>query len=158
MPTTVLAFGESWDTHHDMLGQDTPVLIKGTVSGRDRDEEEPPIFLDGVVRLESLRTSGTLAVEVTLEPGQDDSLLEEALPVFGDHPGPSPLFVRWQAAGNGHGNGAAEDAAHGESGNGDAAMRTATLRSRSIAVTPSEDLLARLRELFGDDRIRLVRT
>jgi DNA polymerase-3 subunit alpha len=154
----VLAFGESWDAHHDMLSQDTPVLIKGTVSGRDRDEEEPPIFLDGVVRLESLRTSGALAVEVTLEPGQDGSLLDEALPVFGGHPGPSPLFVRWQA-GNGHGNGTTSDAAPGEaSGNGGSEVRTATLRSRSIAVTPSEDLVAKLRELFGDDRIRLVRT
>jgi DNA polymerase-3 subunit alpha len=155
----VLAFGEAWDAYHDMLGQDTPVLVKGTVSGRDRDEEEPPIFLDGVVRLESLRTSGSLAVEVTLEPGQDDSLLDEAIPVFGEHPGPAPLFVRWQATGNGHGNGAAEGTAPGDaSGSDDAAMRSATLRSRSIAVTPSEDLLARLRELFGDERIRLIRT
>jgi hypothetical protein len=31
-------------------------------------------------------------------------------------------------------------------------------RSRSITVTPTESLLRELRQLFGSDRIRLVRT
>src|SRR5690606_29474757 len=42
---TVLAFGESWEAFHDLLVQDAPVLIRGTVSGRERDEDDPPIFL-----------------------------------------------------------------------------------------------------------------
>ncbi|HUF68122.1 MAG TPA: DNA polymerase III subunit alpha [Longimicrobiales bacterium] len=154
-----LAFGEAWDAYHDILEQDAPVLIRGTVSGRDRDEEEPPIFLDSAVRLDSLRTSGALGVEITLGPGQDAALLEAALPVFREHPGPSPLFVRWNAGLHASQNGADDnEAANLSNGGGDASPRTASLRSRSIAVAPTEDLVDRLREMFGDERIRLVRT
>jgi len=153
----VLAFGEAWDAHHDMLEQDAPVLVRGSVSGRDRDEEEPPIFLDGVVRLDSLRTSGALGVEVTLEPEQDEALLEEALPVFRAHAGSSPLFVQWRPARRESANGDTGDPAPGNGG-ATAAPRAASLRSRSITVAPTEELVARLRELFGEDRIRLVRT
>jgi hypothetical protein len=45
---TVLAFGEAWQKkHREVLKQDAPVLIRGAVSGRERDEEDPPLFLDG---------------------------------------------------------------------------------------------------------------
>jgi hypothetical protein len=43
-------------------------------------------------------------------------------------------------------------------GNGDGAKETVRLRSRSITVTPDDALLNELRELFGADRIRLVRS
>jgi hypothetical protein len=38
------------------------------------------------------------------------------------------------------------------------ARLSARLRSRSITVTPTDALLRELRQLFGPDRIRLVRT
>ena len=47
---TVLAFGESWAKYKEVLKQDAPVLIRGAVSNRERDEEDPPVFLDGAVR------------------------------------------------------------------------------------------------------------
>jgi DNA polymerase III subunit alpha len=50
---TVLAFGDVWEQYHDLLTQDAPVLLRGSVSGRDRDEDAPPIFLDSVVPLAS---------------------------------------------------------------------------------------------------------
>jgi hypothetical protein len=43
-----------------------------------------------------------------------------------------------------------------EGGNG--GSREVRLRSRSINVTPTDALLAQLRELFGAERIRLVRS
>jgi DNA polymerase III alpha subunit len=46
---TVLAFGESWAKYREVLQQDAPVVVRGAVSGRDRDEEDPPVFLDGAV-------------------------------------------------------------------------------------------------------------
>jgi DNA polymerase III subunit alpha len=130
---SVLAFGDIWEQYHDLLTQDSPVLIRGQVSGRDRDEDAPPIFLDSVVPLASVRTNGSLAVELALLPGADESALEAATAAFAANPGTSPLLVRW---------------CNGEE---------IRFRSRSIQLAPTEALLHELRELFGAEHVRLVR-
>ena len=137
---TVLAFGDAWEQYHDLLVQDAPVLIRGSVSGRDRDEDAPPIFLDGAVKLETLRHSGSLALELALAGDATPDSLSAATAAFRTHPGPAPLYVTVRHGGNG---------GHHE---------TVRLRSRSLHVLPNETLLAELRELFGADRIRLVRS
>src|SRR5690606_23714298 len=71
-PATVLAFGESWERNKESLQKDTPVLLRGSVSGRERDEEDPPIFLDGVTSLASIRESGTVSLCIDLGHGSDD--------------------------------------------------------------------------------------
>ena len=153
---TVLAFGDAWETNHDLLSQDAPVLIRGTVSGRDRDEEAPPIFLDGVVPLASVRASGALALEILLGPDAGEASLSSALTLMKDHPGNAPVVVCWQRAdGTATGNGAATRA---NGGSGAAGPGVTRLRSRSLAVTPTHTLMRELRELFGADRIRLIRT
>ncbi|MGD8277813.1 MAG: DNA polymerase III subunit alpha [Gemmatimonadota bacterium] len=143
---TVLAFGESWDEYHDLLTQDTPLLLRGTVSGRDRDEDAPPIFLDSAVPLTSLRTGGSLALEVELPSDARDRQLERTLSLLRENPGPAPVYVRWLPDENGEGP-----------GNG-AASRSARLRSRSLTVALTDALLEELRSVFGTERIRLVRT
>jgi DNA polymerase III subunit alpha len=50
----------------DALVKDAPVLIRGGVSGRERDEEDPPIFLDGVVPLDAVREGGEIGVCIEL--------------------------------------------------------------------------------------------
>jgi len=139
---SVLAFGDVWEHHHDLLTQDTPVLIRGQVSGRDRDEDAPPIFLDSAVALGQLRGNGALAIEVALQ-GADAEAVARAAEMFRQNPGASPLYVTMQ-----HGS---------RSGNGGSVERV-ILRSRSIRVTPTEALLTELRDVFGPERIRLVRS
>ncbi|MEX0907517.1 MAG: DNA polymerase III subunit alpha, partial [Gemmatimonadota bacterium] len=141
----VLAFGDVWEQYHDLLAQDAPVLLRGQVSGRDRDEDAPPIFLDSAVSLARLRTSGSLAIEVALASGGTPAAVASAAAAFVAHPGQSPVYVTVA-----HGSGAG--------GNGSGSTETVRLRSRSITVTPSEGLLDELRALFGADRIRLVRS
>jgi DNA polymerase III subunit alpha len=131
---SVLAFGDSWEQYHDLLTQDSPVLIRGAVSGRERDEDAPPIFLDSVVPLATLRGSGVLGVEIVLPPGAAGDALTEAAALFRSHNGASPLYVSWQ--------------------NGE----TVRLRSRSLRLAPDEPLMTGLRTLFGADRVRLVRS
>jgi DNA polymerase-3 subunit alpha len=126
-----------WEHYHDLLTQDAPVLIRGQVSGRDRDEDAPPIFLDSVVPLSQLRANGTLAIEVALANAAADAV-GRAASAFRANPGSSPLYVTVT-----QGNGVRE---------------TVRLRSRTLQVMPSEALLSELRELFGADRIRLVRS
>jgi DNA polymerase III subunit alpha len=135
---SVLAFGDVWEQYHDLLTQDAPVLLRGTVSGRDRDEDAPPIFLDSVVPLGQLRASGALAVEVALPDGAPADSVGRAARVFAANPGPSALRLTATRSG--------------------AATETVMLRSRSITVMPNETLLQELRELFGTERIRLVRS
>jgi DNA polymerase-3 subunit alpha len=135
---SVLAFGAVWEQYHDLLVQDAAVLIRGSVSGRDRDEDAPPIFLDSAVPLAQLRTGGQLALELALS-GSSAEAIARATAAFRRHPGSAAVYVTVE-----HGN--------------DGATGPVRLRSRSITVTPDEALLGELRGLFGPDRIRLVRS
>ena len=134
---TVLAFGDVWENYADILVQDAAVLLRGQVSGRERDEEDPPIFLDSAIKLGALRTSGQVAVELRLSrEATDPEMLSAASEAFRRHPGPAPVLVGWITGQN-----------------GDAAR----MRSKQFTVDLSEDLIAELRQLFGPERIRLVR-
>jgi DNA polymerase-3 subunit alpha len=136
---SALVFGDTWQQYRDVLTQDAPVLLSGRVSGRSRDEEDPPIFVDSARSLVDVRASGQVGVRIDLRPGDDlpagtfrhvRQLLEEA-------PGKGPLYVVWHADGNGDGS--------------------PLLASRSLHVAPSPDLLAELRSLLGRDRVRFSR-
>ena len=163
---TVLAFGETWEMNQDILSQDAPVLIRGTVSGRDRDEDAPPVFLDGVVLLGSVRNGGQLAVEITLSGNPGDALTAAA-ELFGAHPGNAPLYVRW--ASPVEENGTSANAVPEDSAGGVAVAvaprrtvrraedRVVRLRSKGYQIAASEEVVLRLRQLFGEDAVRLVR-
>ncbi|MGH7465622.1 MAG: DNA polymerase III subunit alpha, partial [Longimicrobiales bacterium] len=84
---SVLAFGDVWEQYHDLLRQDAPVLLRGSVSGRERDEDDPPIFLDSVVSLAQLRTAGTLAIELLLTPGAAEEMVGRATAMLRSSPG-----------------------------------------------------------------------
>jgi hypothetical protein len=114
--------------------QDAPCWSE--ISGRDRDGRA---ISDSVVPLQTLRQSGSLAVEVAWVADTSPESLAAATAVLRSSPGASPLYVTVQEGGNG-------------------GSREVRLRSRSINVTPTDALLAQLRELFGAERIRLVRS
>ncbi len=140
---TVLVFGEVWELNHEILRQDAVLLLRGTVKGRE-DEEAPPLFLDEALSLASLRTRGVLGLELRLPAGVAASLAR-ATELLRAAPGPAPLYVQWlHAPGNG---GAADGQTPGP-----------RLKSRAITVSPDEVLLRHLRELFGEDQVRLVRS
>jgi DNA polymerase-3 subunit alpha len=134
---TVLAFGDVWDQYSDIMVQDAPVLIRGSVSDRDRDEDDPPIFLDSVVRLAALRASGQVGVELRLSKTLGNDVVAAASEAFRRHAGVAPVFVRWENGG------------HGDS--------EARMKSRQILVDLSEELVAELRLVLGADRVRFVR-
>jgi DNA polymerase-3 subunit alpha len=135
---TVLAFKEVWQTHKERLRQDAVVLIRGSVSGRERDEEDPPIFLDEVVPLEELERSGQLTVQIELEVGAEmvSEAFASARALLAAHPGSAPVELTLG------------------SDNGAPAPR---FRSRTLTVDPSSETLAALRELFGKGNVRLVK-
>jgi DNA polymerase-3 subunit alpha len=115
------------------------VLIRGKVSGRERDEEDPPVFLDSAELLEGVPASGKLAVQIELEFGgmPQENAFAQAKELLTSHPGVAPVEVVIQT------------------GNGLGAPR---LRSRTLRVDPGPETLAELEKLFGPSHVRLVRT
>jgi DNA polymerase-3 subunit alpha len=118
-----------------LLQQDAVVLVRGLVSNRERDEEDPPLFLDDVERLEVLTTSERLAVQIKVECGATvpEDAFARARTVLEGHPGVAPLeFI----VGNGEG---------------------ARFRSRTLKTDITNGTLEELQEVFGRDRVRLVK-
>ncbi len=134
---TVLAFGDSWRNSKDTLQQDAVIEISGRVSGRERDEEDPPIFLDTARALEDVTPE--LAVQIDLELGSDvaANVFKAAKQVITNRPGPSPV---WLKVGSDNGE------------------PVPGFRSRSMFTEPNEDTLSELEKLFGSGNVRLVRT
>jgi len=134
----ILAFRETWQEAKEVLQPDAVVLVRGKVSGRERDEEDPPIFLDEVEPLERLPASGRLAVQIELPIGAElpDEAFQKARAVIGSHPGSAPVEVTLG------------------SDNGVEAPR---LRSRSLRVEPDRETLGELEELFGRTHVRVVK-
>ena len=91
-----------------------------------------------MTRFTEVRTSGDLAVSITLTAGSDlvASVMDDVRVTLEAHPGSAPLELRWQ-----------ED--------GSTAVR---FRSRALTVAASQVVLSDLRALLGNDRVRLVRT
>jgi DNA polymerase-3 subunit alpha len=140
---TVLAFGETWAQFRDLIRKDAPVLLSGSVSGRERDEEDPPVFLDRVVPLDSLRERGDLGICIELSAvAIDAERLERAKVALAGSPGPAPVIVLWR---------------HAAGGSSAAAVDPPRLRSRTLRITPREELIHELRESLGEESVRLVR-
>ncbi|MCA9737543.1 MAG: DNA polymerase III subunit alpha, partial [Gemmatimonadetes bacterium] len=134
---TILAFKDAWEGHKALLQQDALVLISGKVSGRERDEEDPPVFLDSALLLDDLTDSERLAVQIELDfEASRPPDIARVREVLARHPGKAPVEFR-----------VGQD-------NGRPAPR---LRSRSLCVRPDIDTLNELRALLGDRRVRLIR-
>ncbi len=131
-----LSFKDAWAKHKELIQISAPILIRGTVSGRTRDEGDPPIFLDEVAPLTDVYRSGR--VTVCLELGQPSELsgesLEEAIKIVKAHPGPAPLQVVLK-------NGGGEPP---------------RLKSRALSVMPNPVTLSQLRSVLGAERVKLV--
>jgi DNA polymerase III subunit alpha len=137
---TVLAFGDTFAQNRDALVKDAPVLLRGGVSGRERDEEDPPIFLDGIVKLESLRQDGQIGICIELGSAACEAQhLQQVKELFTGHPGSAPVTVLWRNGGT------------------EAAEQAPRLRSRSFRIDPQPELVAELRATLGDTAVKLVR-
>ncbi len=134
---TVLGFRETWERCREVLEQDAVVVIRGKVSGRERDEEDPPVFLDDAEPLEQIQGSDRVTLVLEVEPGQDfeEGFFEEAREVIRRYPGRAPVELVVD--------------------NGNPQPR---LRSRSLKIHPHPEALGALKELFGAGRIHVRRS
>ena len=135
---TILAFRDTWQNFKELMTQDAVVLIRGKVSSNERDEEDPPVFLDHARLLDDVAGGGELAlqIELDLEADYAEEAFAEARRVFLEHPGQSPV---WLQVGR---------------DNGEPAPK---LRSKSLHVDPNADTVSALQKIFGSGAVRLIR-
>jgi DNA polymerase-3 subunit alpha len=133
---TALAFRDAWSRNRETLEQGKPVLLRGSVSGRERDEGDPPLFLDAATPLEEVYESGRVAVclELSSSSEVDADRLEKAIKIARAHPGPAAIQVVLENGGD----------------------EPSRLRSRALRVAPVPSVLAELRGVLGETRVRLV--
>ena len=135
---TVLAFKDVWQSCRDTLQTDAVVLLRGKVSDRDRDEEDPPVFLDAAEPLKQVPGSGRIAVRIAVDP--DGELAEgafgKARAVMEERAGAAPVEVVVGAV------------------NG---TRSPRLRSRTLKVRPDRDTIRALEKVFGKGKVSLAK-
>ena len=149
---TTLVFGDVWQKNRDLLTDDRPVLIAGTVSGNSRDDDDPPIFLDSVRPLADVRDEGQVGILIELREDEqpEPGAFGEARALIEASPGRGPLYLDVKAGRNGGANadpGEADDDGH-----------ASRFRSKSLRVEPSQDLIEKLKTLLGGSGVRLVRS
>ena len=153
---TALAFGDTWLDNRELLTDDRPVLLTGTVSDNSRDDEDPPIFIDSVQPLADVRAGGGVGILIELAEGDDieEGAFEKARELLEACPGRGPLFLEWRRTGNG---GSTAGTNGGGNGGGKGAHGPPSrLESRTLRVAPNAALLTDLRMILGD-RVKLVR-
>ena len=138
---TTLVFGDVWQKNRDLLTDDRPVLIAGTVSGNSRDDDDPPIFLDSVRPLAEVREEGQVGILIELREDEqpEPGAFARAKELLEASPGRGPLYLEAR-------NGEPEDEA-----------RPPRFASRTLRVDPTPSLVEELRELLGGSGVRLVR-
>ena len=132
-----LVFPDTWSKLSDVIKADTPMLLTGSYSTRDRGEDRAPFIIEAAEPLLGLRESG--AIGISLNWSKDGAEATEAAKgvaaLCAVHPGPAPIFVEWT------------------DGNGSELL----LRARRIGVELNEAFLNALREIVGVDQVRLVK-
>lgn len=132
-----IVFPDSWAQLNQTITEDACLLLTGGYSNRDRGEDRAPFVVESAKPLTEFRRTGAVALAlrwaVPRPPAPAD--MQAIAAVCTDHPGPAPIYIEWS------------------DGNGEAAR----LRSRSLRVSPDEDLIHALRTLLGADAVRLVK-
>jgi len=146
-----LVFPEAWAKLNEVIRPDGALLLTGSHSARDRDEEQAPFIVETAQPLDDLRAKGAIGVALVWSraapPPPDAARAVAAL--CAAHPGPCPVLVEVGNGGSGRGDGGSAG------GGGEPPTR---LRSRSLRVEVGDDLLAALREVVGAEHVHLVRT
>ncbi len=139
---TTLVFGDVWQKNRDLLTDDRPVLIAGTVSGNSRDDDDPPIFLDSVRPLADVRDEGQVGILIELREDEqpEPGAFTRARELLEASPGRGPLYLE-------AGSAEPEDE-----------ERPSRFASRSLRVDPTPTLVEELRGLLGGSGVRLVRS
>src|SRR2546421_113084 len=140
-----LVFPEAWAKLETGIQADGAYLLTRGSIARDRGEEQAPLVVDSVRRVDDLKASGAdgVAVRWTASTRPDPETARAIPALCAAHPGPTPVFLEWTGTNGG---------SSGGSGN-----ETVRLRSRAFRVDAADDLLAALPDIVGMDGVHLVK-
>ena len=128
----VIFFADAYSKHRDLLNQDQPLLVEGRVSRRNGSGN---VQAESAMLLASARERLTRALHISLVADQvAPDLLEHLKTVCQDHTGRCELVI------------------HVRDGGADDAAVDTIVRSRSIHVDPSDELLRQLGEVVEGGR------
>jgi len=152
-----LVFPEAWAKLNEVIRADRALLLAGSYSGRDRDEEQAPFIVETAQALDELKASGAIGIALRWSPGAPPppDATRAVAALCAAHPGPAPVLVEWEPHPPSPSPQSGEGERWSEGGNGGSAVR---LRSRSLRVDAADDLVVALRALLGPDHVHLVRT
>src|SRR5216117_3073058 len=152
-----LVFPEAWAKLNEVIRTDRALLLAGSYSGRDRDEEQAPFIVETAQALDELKASGAIGIALRWSPGAPPppDATRAVAALCAAHPGPAPVLVEWEPHPPSPAPQSGEGERWSEGGNGGSAVR---LRSRSLRVDAADDLVVALRALLGPDHVHLVRT
>ncbi len=135
-------FPEAWSMLADRVKTDIPVLLKGSYSRRDQDADNPTFIVESLTPLVEKRLNGEVAVAIDLQSGDSltPDVMRDVRVVVETHATANvtspPLEVQWI----------------------DGSGSRARLKSRSLKLAASQAALRDLRQLLGEDRVRVVRS
>src|SRR6184192_3599233 len=152
-----LVFPEAWAKLNEVIRADRALLLAGSYSGRDRDEEQAQFIVETAQALDELKASGAIGIALRWSPGAPPppDATRAVAALCAAHPGPAPVLVEWEPHPPSPSPQSGEGERWSEGGNVGSAVR---LRSRSLRVDAADDLVVALRALLGPDHVHLVRT
>ncbi|NLP11401.1 DNA polymerase III subunit alpha [bacterium] len=125
-----LAFADAYEKHRALIHKDAIVMVLGKISTRE--SEAPKIIVDEVIALEDARSRFTKSLCLAMNlPDLADTDMDAIKAVLTRHEGTVPVYFRVQTGGKGD----------------------YYLRSKSIRVKPSLDLLESLRRQLGRENV-----
>ena len=153
-------FPEAWGKLSDAIRPDRALLLTGSHSARDRDEEQATFVVEAAQPLDELKPSGAIGVALAWSRAAPPDAAEAVAALCAAHPGPAPVLVEWAEGDQQTGGRGTPDAAGARRAAAEGGPRPpahARLRSRSLRVEADDELLAALRGLLGPDHVHLVR-
>jgi DNA polymerase-3 subunit alpha len=132
-----IVFPEAWARLSQIIVPDAALLLTGSYSQRDRDEDRVPFVVEDAEPLEQLKASGAVGLALCwrADAPPEPAAARAAASLCASHPGPAPVFVEWS------------------DGNG----TTAKFKARRLAVALEDELIHELKRILGPERVRLVR-
>src|SRR5207245_6843541 len=92
-----LVFPEAWAKLNEVIRTDRALLLAGSYSARDRDEEQAPFIVETAQALDELRASGAICIALRWSPGAPPPDATRAVAALcAAHPGPAPVQVEWE--------------------------------------------------------------
>ncbi len=128
----VIVFPNVYDKYQQYLVEDGIILIKGTLNFKE--EEAPKIIADKIMPIEDAGSDAPAKriLKIRIDPGpEEDRALEQMKDVLKDYPGDCPVVIFI--------------------GNTGRKFKT----SKKLWVTPDLNLLTRLKDIIGDENVKL---